>query len=159
MSSWARRRRASNRAQKSGTSYFFVGRSRAVVNNRTHTHRARFPGVCQTACRQKQPEENCAWRPACARPAKRRKRCKPLPAHYSLREQRNGYDVPFSLPNVPFSLPRKRVDMPKIFHDFDLTNFWEDSDYARKKYVEIKPTSAMIASIEKELGFRLPASY
>lgn len=49
--------------------------------------------------------------------------------------------------------------MPKIFHDFDLTKFWEDSDYAREKYVEKKLTTAMIASIEKELGFRLPASY
>lgn len=49
--------------------------------------------------------------------------------------------------------------MPKIFHDFDLTNFWEDSDYANEKYVEGKPTPALIDSIEKELGFRLPASY
>jgi hypothetical protein len=49
--------------------------------------------------------------------------------------------------------------MPKIFHDFDLTGFWEDSDYARKEYVEKKPTAMLIASIEKELGVRLPASY
>jgi SMI1-KNR4 cell-wall len=48
--------------------------------------------------------------------------------------------------------------MPKIFHDFELANFWEDSDYARQ-YVEKKPTPALIASIEKELGYRLPASY
>jgi len=49
--------------------------------------------------------------------------------------------------------------MPKIFHDFDLTSFWEDSDYARKSYVESAPSSKLIASIEKELGVRLPASY
>src|SRR5262249_32304824 len=49
--------------------------------------------------------------------------------------------------------------MPKIFHDFDLTNFWEDSEYARSKYLEKKPTPAMIATIEVELGFRLPVSY
>lgn len=49
--------------------------------------------------------------------------------------------------------------MPKIFHDFDLSDFWEDSDYARQEYVEKKPTAALIASVEKDLGFRLPASY
>jgi hypothetical protein len=53
----------------------------------------------------------------------------------------------------------KQTTMPNIFHDFDLTTFWEDSDYARKEYVEDKPTTAMIASVEQELGFRLPASY
>jgi len=49
--------------------------------------------------------------------------------------------------------------MPKIFHHFDLKTFWEDSDYAREEYVERKPTATLIASIEKELGYRLPASY
>ncbi|MFO0966822.1 MAG: SMI1/KNR4 family protein [Gemmataceae bacterium] len=49
--------------------------------------------------------------------------------------------------------------MPKIFHDFDLAGFWKKSAYARKGYVEAKPTAKDIASIEKELGVRLPASY
>jgi hypothetical protein len=49
--------------------------------------------------------------------------------------------------------------MPSIFHDFDLNGFWKDSDYARERYIETKPTAALIAAIEKELGFRLPASY
>jgi len=49
--------------------------------------------------------------------------------------------------------------MAIIFKNFDLTGFWEDSDYAREQYVEKMPTVAIIASIEKELGVRLPASY
>jgi hypothetical protein len=46
-----------------------------------------------------------------------------------------------------------------MFHDFDLTTFWEESDYARKEYVEKKATAALIASIERELRVRLPGSY
>lgn len=49
--------------------------------------------------------------------------------------------------------------MPKIFHDFDLSGFWKDSEYAREKYIEKRPSATLIASIEKELGVRLPASY
>lgn len=49
--------------------------------------------------------------------------------------------------------------MPKIFHEFDLSSFWEDSEYAREQWIEEQPTAAMIASVEEELGFRLPASY
>ena len=49
--------------------------------------------------------------------------------------------------------------MPRIFHDFDLGNFWEDSDYAREAYVEESADEAMIASVERELGVRLPRSY
>jgi hypothetical protein len=49
--------------------------------------------------------------------------------------------------------------MPKIFHDFDLAGFWKQSKYARERYIETKPTAKLIASIEKELGVRPPASY
>ncbi|MFB6365175.1 SMI1/KNR4 family protein [Paenibacillus elgii] len=45
------------------------------------------------------------------------------------------------------------------FEGFDLTNFWEDSDYALKEYVSEPPTDELIASIEQELGYTLPASY
>ncbi|KKO51750.1 SMI1/KNR4 family protein [Paenibacillus sp. DMB20] len=41
----------------------------------------------------------------------------------------------------------------------DFTNFWDDSDYALKEYVSEPPTDELIASIEKELGYKLPASY
>ncbi|SFE60470.1 SMI1 / KNR4 family (SUKH-1) [Paenibacillus algorifonticola] len=48
-------------------------------------------------------------------------------------------------------------DVP--FASFDLQSFWEDSDYARKSYVMPHPTAELIASIEQELGYKLPASY
>lgn len=49
--------------------------------------------------------------------------------------------------------------MPDLFKDFDLTNFWEESDYATKSYVSEPPTDELIRSIEEELGYKLPASY
>ncbi|RUT31885.1 glucan biosynthesis protein [Paenibacillus zeisoli] len=45
------------------------------------------------------------------------------------------------------------------FTDEFLNEFWEDSDYARKSYVSEPPTDEMIASVEDELGYKLPASY
>jgi hypothetical protein len=47
----------------------------------------------------------------------------------------------------------------KIFNDFDFSDFWEDSDYSLKEYVEKSPTDKLIYSIEKELGYKLPVSY
>ena len=47
----------------------------------------------------------------------------------------------------------------KIFIDFDFSDFWNDSEYSLKKYVEDYPSDELIHSIEKELGFKLPASY
>ncbi|WNS42373.1 Imm51 family immunity protein [Paenibacillus sp. MMS20-IR301] len=38
-------------------------------------------------------------------------------------------------------------------------DFWEDSDYARKEYVSAPPGDDLIASVEQELGYKLPASY
>lgn len=45
------------------------------------------------------------------------------------------------------------------FAGFDLANFWDDSDYALKQYVEESPSSELIASIEQTLGYKLPAAY
>lgn len=45
------------------------------------------------------------------------------------------------------------------FEGFDLAAFWEDSDYARREYLEVPPTPETIAAVEAELGYRLPASY
>ncbi|OKP98707.1 Imm51 family immunity protein [Paenibacillus sp. P46E] len=42
---------------------------------------------------------------------------------------------------------------------FDFDGFWEDSDYARKSYVSDPPTDELIASVEQELGYKLPAFY
>jgi hypothetical protein len=50
--------------------------------------------------------------------------------------------------------------MDKVpFEDFDFTNFLDDRDYALKKYVAEPPTDELIASVEEELGYTLPASY
>lgn len=45
------------------------------------------------------------------------------------------------------------------FEDFDFTNFWDDSEYALKEYVNNPPSDELIESIEEELGYKLPASY
>lgn len=37
--------------------------------------------------------------------------------------------------------------------------FWDDSDYALESYVGPPPSDALIASVQAELGYRLPASY
>lgn len=47
----------------------------------------------------------------------------------------------------------------QYFKNYDFTNFWRDSDYALKNYVEEKPSDELIKSIEKELGYKLPDSY
>ena len=46
-----------------------------------------------------------------------------------------------------------------MFNDFDFTDFWQGSLYARETYVEGAITPDLIASVELELGFRLPAAY
>lgn len=47
----------------------------------------------------------------------------------------------------------------RIFQDFDFSDFWDDSEYSLKEYVEEIPTEELILSVEQELGFKLPASY
>ena len=49
--------------------------------------------------------------------------------------------------------------MTDYFANFDLSDFWDNSDYALKEYVSEPPTDVLINSIEQELGYRLPASY
>ena len=46
-----------------------------------------------------------------------------------------------------------------MFDNFDFTGFWNDSDYAKKNYIEESPSDELIAEIEKELGYKLPSSY
>ena len=45
------------------------------------------------------------------------------------------------------------------FEGFDLTNFWDDNCYALKEYVSDPPSDELIASVEEELGYKLPAAY
>ena len=40
-----------------------------------------------------------------------------------------------------------------------LDTFWDDTEYALSAYVSERPSTALIASVEAELGYRLPASY
>jgi hypothetical protein len=46
-----------------------------------------------------------------------------------------------------------------MFEGLDLGEFWEDSEYARERYVEQPLTAVLVRSVEDELGFRLPAAY
>ena len=45
------------------------------------------------------------------------------------------------------------------FEGFDLTNFWDDNWYALKEFVSDPPSDELIASVEEELGYKLPAAY
>lgn len=49
--------------------------------------------------------------------------------------------------------------MSAPFTDFDLSDFWEDSDYARREYVGPSFSELDVKRVEKELGFKLPSSY
>lgn len=51
----------------------------------------------------------------------------------------------------------RQDDFP--FKDFDFSNFWNDCDYSLRAYYSEPPTDALIAEIENELGYQLPASY
>lgn len=46
-----------------------------------------------------------------------------------------------------------------MFEGFDFTDFWDECDYADKQYVSEPPSDELIAEIEEELGYKLPASY
>ncbi|UQZ34096.1 glucan biosynthesis protein [Paenibacillus sp. PK3_47] len=45
------------------------------------------------------------------------------------------------------------------FEGMDLADFWDDSSYALEAYVSEPPSDELIASIEEELGYKLPESY
>ena len=49
--------------------------------------------------------------------------------------------------------------MTKVFADFDAALFWEPSDYALKEYVGNALTDEAVSVVERELGYKLPASY
>jgi SMI1-KNR4 cell-wall len=45
------------------------------------------------------------------------------------------------------------------FEDFDIAAFWEQSDYATEEYVGEPVTEALVALVEKALGYKLPRAY
>ncbi|WP_326556571.1 SMI1/KNR4 family protein [Micromonospora sp. NBC_01796] len=49
--------------------------------------------------------------------------------------------------------------LQRSFPELDLDTFWDDSDYAMRAYVDGPPSDGLVASVEVELGFRLPALY
>lgn len=49
--------------------------------------------------------------------------------------------------------------MESIFSDFDLWNFWEESEYATKSYISEPLTDEVVDLVKKELGYKLPLSY
>jgi hypothetical protein len=49
--------------------------------------------------------------------------------------------------------------MRKIFADFDIAGFWEPSECAMKEYIGAPLTDEVLAAVERELGYKLPASY
>ena len=51
------------------------------------------------------------------------------------------------------------VPVQRFFPDLDLDTFWDDTDSALHVDVGVPPSDALIASVERELGYRLPAAY
>jgi hypothetical protein len=49
--------------------------------------------------------------------------------------------------------------MVSVFNNFNLADFWEDSEYALTRYISPPFTSELISSIEDELGYKFPNSY
>lgn len=49
--------------------------------------------------------------------------------------------------------------MSKVFGDFDVTEFWDQGGDAGEDYVGAPVTPEQVAAVERELGYRLPASY
>ena len=47
----------------------------------------------------------------------------------------------------------------KYFPEVDFAQFWDDDELALAEYVDDIPSDTLIASVENELGYKLPASY
>ncbi|WP_204082678.1 SMI1/KNR4 family protein [Asanoa ishikariensis] len=51
------------------------------------------------------------------------------------------------------------MDIQRTFPGVALESFWDDSEYALDAFVDDPPSAELVASVEAELGYRLPASY
>ncbi len=49
--------------------------------------------------------------------------------------------------------------MTLVFDDFDISNFWDQSEYADDNYVDDSVTDEVVASVEYSLGYQLPKAY
>ncbi len=49
--------------------------------------------------------------------------------------------------------------MARFFADFDVEQFWKPSQSAEREYVGSPPTDDVVAAVERDLGYKLPASY
>lgn len=49
--------------------------------------------------------------------------------------------------------------MSKVFGDFDISDFWEQSEFARKEYIDAPLTDRIIADVQRALGYTLPRAY
>jgi hypothetical protein len=49
--------------------------------------------------------------------------------------------------------------MNNIFNDFNIGDFWEDSEYAKKTYIGPPFSQVEVQAIEEELRYKLPNSY
>jgi hypothetical protein len=49
--------------------------------------------------------------------------------------------------------------MANVFDDFAFDQFWKPSAYAEREYVDTSVTDELVAAVERELGYTLPASY
>jgi hypothetical protein len=46
-----------------------------------------------------------------------------------------------------------------VFEDFNLAEFWDDSEYAERTYREAPLSAETVATVERHLGYKLPAAY
>ena len=49
--------------------------------------------------------------------------------------------------------------MSRIFGNFDLSDFWDNDEYAREEYIGRPLTNKQIRAVETTLGYRLPSAY
>lgn len=62
--------------------------------------------------------------------------------------------LPADRVHISNQLGLKTMSMP--FTDFDLSDFWKDSDYARREYVSPPFSDLDVKRVESELGYKLP---